>query len=95
MGFGPKQGEIRLALAEYLRQDRGIDLEVRKSIQTVTGWLDDTITSGFCDTCRWDDAVVRVFYLTWDGEAREEVISQPFSYLINDLDKLVTGYGEQ
>ncbi len=94
MGFGPKNGEIRLALAEYLRQDASIDLEIRKSIQTVTGWMDDTIGSGYCETCYYEEAVVRVFYVTWDGERGEQVIEESFSYLINTLDELVTKYGE-
>jgi hypothetical protein len=94
MGFGPKDGEIRLALAEYLRQGYQLDLEERKAIQTVTGWMDYTINSGYCDTCYYERAVVRVFYTTWDGESREVVVEEPFSDLIRELDEVVTKYGE-
>jgi hypothetical protein len=94
VSFSPKQGEIRLALAEYLRQSPHLDLEERKDIQTVTGWVDDTIRGGGCETCYYEEAVVRVFYLTWDNEPQEHVITEPFSYLISELDEIVSKYGE-
>lgn len=94
VSINPNQGEIRLALAEYLRQDQSIDLETRKNIRAVTSWMDDTISYGSCETCYYEQAVVRVFYVTWDDERGEKVIEDSFAYLISDLDRVVSEYGE-
>ena len=94
MSFGSStRGELRMALAEYLRQDVSIDLEERKSIREVVGFTETTEVRYPNCSCRWEVITVEVYYETWDGELANQTIERSMADLITELSDLADSYG--
>jgi hypothetical protein len=94
MSLNASQGELRMALAEYLRSNPLIDLDDRKQIREVVGFKELTERRGGCETCEYDVVKVVVYYETWDGELANWEIEESFGSLISDLEDTVKEYGE-
>ena len=53
--------------------------------QEVVSWYDDTQSSGYCETCYYESAVVRMTYLNSNGITAQYTYSGSFGDLISDL----------
>lgn len=92
----PNEGELRMALAEYLRRDESIDIVIRKEIREVVHYREETETRRpGCRTCEYDVVTVFVYYETWDGELALLEIDRKFADLISELEATVNEYGER
>jgi hypothetical protein len=94
MGFGgPSDGEMRMALAELIRQDETLDIELRRSLRVVTGWRNATYVSYPGTSSEHERASIEVFYETWDGIECTYTYDGAFGYLLGTLEGMVNNYG--
>jgi len=70
--------DITAALADYMRR-------LDKDVDEVLDFEDATESSGGCETCWYEYAVVRVFYRDSRGDNREWVYDGSFASLIREL----------
>lgn len=70
---------LKDALAEMMREEYTLDCV------EVLEFEDDTESSGFCDTCYYEQAVVRVKYIDSDGDTQFYTYRGSFSELMGSL----------
>lgn len=68
------------ALLDYLKKF-GAHLDAKE----VTGYEDDTESSGYCDTCWYEEAIVRICYKNANDEVLEHTYYGSFADLIRSL----------
>lgn len=94
MSLAPGKGELLMALAEYVRNDMSLDVDVRREVREVVGYQEDTVVRYPDCSCRWEIVTVIVYYETWDGELAHVEIEDNLTSLITELQKTVEDYGQ-
>lgn len=94
MSLAPGKGELLMALAEYVRNDMSLDVDVRREVREVVGYQEDTVVRYPDCSCRWEIVTVIVYYETWDGELAHVEIEDNLASLITELQKTVEDYGQ-
>lgn len=92
--MAPGKGELLMALAEYVRNDVSLDVDVRRELREVVGFSEDTEVRYPQCSCRWEVVTVKVYYETWDGELAHVEIQERMSALLTDLEETVLFYGQ-
>lgn len=94
MSLAPGKGELLMALAEYVRNDVSLDVDVRREVREVVGFNEDTEVRNPNCSCRWVVITVVVYYETWDGELAHVEIEKNMADLITELEETVLRYGQ-
>lgn len=71
---------LRPILTGWLRQDGRLD------VKEVVSYEDDTEAGGYCESCYYEEAIVRIKYLNSADELKEYVYYGGFADLISQLE---------
>lgn len=74
------EDNLKEALAEYMRNSY-----YKLDVARVTGYEDDTESDGYCETCYYEYAVVRISYVDSAGKPQKWTYRGGFAELINSL----------
>jgi hypothetical protein len=54
----------------------------------VTSWEDTIYSDGYCETCYYESAAVKIYYVDSEGTRKSYLYRDDFTSLIYDLDNL-------
>lgn len=90
---GPSDGELRLALAELIRDDDvQLDEPQRRAVRRVVYWADASRTRYPGTSSTWEEHAIEVTYETWDGGRLTWRWMGSYLELLERLARLVEDY---